>query len=325
MFSLASLLAPAPVCVPLPLDDDALSCDLARIMQGLPEPDDEPVSAAVPAFAAVPVSVPVAVPVSKPTALGQFKQDMIVLTSRLNINDDAMRAHMDRVVRGLEEYCKMEGVKGADADDLEAELLEGTGGKAPRKRRVTKKSTQSNNVDLKHEWNGVPTTMVVRFQDYTTAANIRRSNFRNQITLRHGTTSGPTLKLFRNGTLQGAGWKTVAQFTDYVNSIAAELDLPGVDTVASKLSLVNGSARIRCVPGGGILMDGFRDSIVAAGHTIKWDPSTGNNGANVKVPVGDDTRSAMVFSNGFVKMFAKSEEQLVRVYEKLDVMLGAVL
>lgn len=291
--------------------------------------------AAAPATApAAALDNPAAAGAAPGAVLGQFKQDMIVLTSRLQADGESLPL-IDRVVRGLEQYVKDSGITGEQADELEADLLDEPcadvgkkGGKAPRKpSRRTKRNSQATVEIPDLVVDGIPTNVVVRFQDYTTDANHRRSNFRNQVTLRHGVTSGPTLKIFRNGSLQGAGWKSVAAFVRYVDEAAEHLGLPALDPAATKLSLVNGSARIQRVPPGGLPMAQFRDDMAARGHTISWDPSTGNNGAKVKIP--DDVtgleRSAMVFSNGYVKMFALSEEQLVRVYGRLNSILGEML
>jgi hypothetical protein len=116
------------------------------------------------------------------------------------------------------------------------------------------------------------------------------------------------------------------------------LGMPGLDSSRNQLSLVNGSARIKKVPQGGIVLARLADSLRSAGCTVEWDPTTGNNGMNLKLA---DTvalqemrankadtegpknrkkweRSAMVFSNGYVKIFALNEEQLARLVLNLS-------
>lgn len=254
-------------------------------------------------------------PVAEPArvVIHQFQQFNVVATGKLQVTDETQPV-VDRTVRGLEQYVKQhEGDGVVNPQSL---------GKS---KRTTKKNTQAYLELPDLSVNDIPITVVVRTQDYTTAANHKRSNFKNQVTLRYGTTKGPSLKLFRNGALQGAGFTCSQQFAEIVNAVADYMDLPPIDPAATKLSLVNGSGRVMDMSVGTLDMGAFRDGMNEKGFNVHWDPNTGNNGANVKIPDVDGERSAMVFSNGYVKLFAKSEEQLVRIFDRLNVMMAQVL
>ena len=262
-----------------------------------------------------PVPEPAQEPVAEVrTVIDQFQQFNVVATGKLQVTDETLPV-VDRTVRGLEQYIKQhEGENG---------VVTPSQGKS---KRTTKKNSQAYLELPDLEVNDTPITVVVRTQDYTTAANHKRSNFKNQVTLRYGTTKGPSLKLFRNGALQGAGFTCSEQFAEVVNAVADYMDLPPIDPAATKLSLVNGSGRVATAAYVGTLdMGAFRDGMNEKGFNVHWDPNTGNNGANVKIPDVDGERSAMVFSNGYVKLFAKSEEQLVRIFNKLNDMMAQVL
>jgi len=270
-----------------------------------------------PALPVLPV-LPVPSDVAAEGFLRNVCLDMFVLTSSLAV-PAADAAAVAKTVLDMCERAKVTGAAGAMVDELETELC---GGKAPRK---TRRNTQSV-LRLSGE-----AVVAMRHVDYTTETNIRHSNFRNSFTARKvdpawsetgprgiATLKGPTVKFFKNGRLQGAGWKTVAEFETFVDEVARLLGLPGIDRSANKLSLVNGSARIRDVPAGGIMLADLAARLRASGHTVRWDPTTGNNGLNLKLPDVESERSAMVFSNGYVKVFALNEAQLGRLFATLS-------
>lgn len=250
---------------------------------------------------------------------------MFVLTSWLAVTADTAK-DVAAVVNDWSSRVKDDGSDAAACDELEAEL---GGGKVSKK---TKRNTQYA-ARVRED-----AVIVMRAVDYTTRSQIQRSNFRNSFTARRvgpdftdrgpdGPTplKGPTVKYFKNGRVQAAGWKSIAAFETFVDSLSETLGLPGVDRSKHKLSLVKGSARLKRVPAGGIALASLADALRARGATVKWDPTTGNNGLVLKVPDEEGLRSAMVFSSGFVNLYALNELQLSRLVCKLTEMLRPVI
>ena len=251
-------------------------------------------------------------------------QDMIVLTAALLIENEGQARFIEDIVAELVTNVKDESKTEALAIELEADLLQDVDEAAGSSRvpaKNTRRNTQSCCSISELMVDGVPTTIVVRYVDYTTSSNIRRSNFRNQVTIRHGEEKGPTIKLFKNGSIQGAGWKHSEQFVRFVNEVCGKMALPPLDTASIKYSLVNGSARVRNVPAQGFSLNIISEQLLSQGHQVSWNPSTGNNGMKLIIPDPEGNRSAMVFSKGYLKLFAKSEEQLARIIQTASIIL----
>ena len=269
-----------------------------------------------------------------------IRLDMFVLTSSLAVNA-SNKAAVERIVLQMSKMVIETGAAQALENELETELA---GGKA---KRNTRRNTQTL-------WHIAPNAVVaMRHKDYTTGTNIRRGNFKNAVTVRKVTADfdetarklkGPTIKFFKNGRIQASGWKTVASFEDFTNSVADRLGLPAVDPSKNAVSLVNGSARIKTVPGGRMVLATLAEKLRAIGYSVDWNPTTGNNGLKVQLvdevaaselrskkvdmmtPVNRKLweRGAMIFSNGYVKMFSRGEDQLARLVPLLSDALEAV-
>lgn len=218
--------------------------------------------------------------------LHYFHQDCVVASSRLLVDSDTLPL-VHRVVNDIDASARQHAAR-----------IVGLPGLVVRGARV-----------------GVINMMIDR-----RGRRLNNARAFNQLTFKNVVGNGPSLKLFRNGAVQGAGFSTEAHFGEFVNSIAGYLDLPLIDPAATRLNLVAGSARID----GGLNMRAFRDDMVQLGFSVRWDPNTGNNGAKVDVPDVDGDRSALVFSSGFIKLFAKSEDQLIRMVNTLDGMVAQV-
>jgi hypothetical protein len=254
---------------------------------------------------------------------------MIVLNATLQACDEDKMRYLETLVSELVSNVKDESKTGAMADELEAELMDELEDAGESRRagdpKNTRRNTQSNFSFSELAVDGVPTTIVVRYVDYTTSNNIKRSNFRNQVTLRHGEDKGPTIKLFKNRSIQGAGWKTEEQFVHFVDEVCEKMALPLIDPASIKYSLVNGSARVRNVPEEGFSLKKLSEKLELQGHKVSWNPSTGNNGMKLVIPDQQGDRSAMVFSKGYIKLFAKSEEQLARIIQTASDILEPVM
>lgn len=251
--------------------------------------------------------------------------DMFVLTSWLKVDTPESVKAVEAVVKDWSTRVKDAGADAAFEDELELELGDG---------KVSKKTKRNTQYAERVSEDAI---IVMRAVDYTTKGKIHHSNFRNSFTARKvgpdftdrgrsGPTplKGPTCKYFINGRIQAAGWKSIASMEAFVNALSATLGIPGVDNTKHKLSLVNGSARIKNVPAGGIALGNLADELRARGLTVRWDPTTGNNGLNLKVPDVESLRSAMIFSNGYVKMFALNEQQLARMVGTLTEILSPI-
>ena len=244
-----------------------------------------------------------------------MKQESIVVHTKIDCGDNPEL--VASMVKALKDHALSEARQGDGDEDADDEPEEPANKK--RKRKNTKKNSQYPLRIPELTIDGIETAIVVRHEDYVTDNHIKRGNFRNCLTMKrvYGVTRnqifGATIKLFVNGSIQGTGWKSVQEFESFINTVCERLELPKIVPGASKIANINGGAYMRLLPDARINMQELADKLADMGCSVTFDPASGNNGLNLKLPDAGEEKTSMVFSKGYVKLWAMSEEQLARV------------
>lgn len=130
---------------------------------------------------------------------------------------------------------------------------------------------------------------------------------------------GQTIRIFKNGRFQYSG-TSMAHFNEVHDRLGLQLDPGSVNS-----TLVTGSARISDLQSSGFDMGKLLDAMLLWDHNASWNPSTGSNGMKIRIPDLEGERGALLFKNGYVKFFARNENQLVRNMDTMAGMLDPVM
>jgi hypothetical protein len=138
----------------------------------------------------------------------------------------------------------------------------------------------------------------------------KRGNFKQNMTFRVGRVKGPSVKVFSNGALQGAGWRSLDDFHECVDLIAGTLFETAVDRSATYTPLVVASAKLAGISPEGVPLVRLQSEFAARGFLTKYNPEA-SPGLSVTIPCG----TAIVYGRGALKVYAKSSALEAEAWE----------